>query len=98
MAIDLRLALNTISDVVQNRPPALREFDQIYMKVGDLVIQAEFIARQFDDLNVIFIGDGDAISLSMMHMKHHGVITYGPQHIIILDFDERIVNDLAYES
>jgi len=27
--IDLRLAINAISDVVQNRPRALREFDQI---------------------------------------------------------------------
>ena len=63
MAIDFRKALNTISDVVQNRPIALREFDQIYMKVGDLVIQADLIARRFSGMNVISIGDGDAICL-----------------------------------
>jgi hypothetical protein len=33
--IDLRAAVNAISDVAQNRPPPLREFDQIYMKTGD---------------------------------------------------------------
>ena len=38
MALDLRAALNAVSDVVQNRPPPLREFDQIYMKVGDVVV------------------------------------------------------------
>jgi len=30
--IDLRAALNAVSDVVQNRPRPLRVFDQIYMK------------------------------------------------------------------
>lgn len=101
MAFDYRQALNTISDVVQNRPAPLREFDQIYMKVGDLVIQAEFIARRFDGLNVIFIGDGDAISLSMMHLKQKKVFTYAPEHILVLDFDERIVNSInhfAYDN
>ncbi len=101
MALDFRLALNTISDVVQNRPPPLREFDQIYMKVGDLVIQAEFIARKFDDLSVVFIGDGDAISLSVMHLKEKEVYSYGPQYIQVLDFDERVVNSInkfVYEN
>jgi hypothetical protein len=35
--IDLRAAINAVSDVVQNRPRPLREFDQIYMKTGDMV-------------------------------------------------------------
>lgn len=90
--IDYRRVLNTISDVVQNRPAPLREFDQIYMKVGDMVIQADFIARAFNGLNVVFIGDGDAISLSIMHLKQKEVFTSAPAHILLLDFDERIVN------
>jgi N4-bis(aminopropyl)spermidine synthase len=94
MAIDFRKALNTISDVVQNRPTPLREFDQIYMKVGDLVIQADFIARKFDKLNLVSIGDGDAICLSIMHLKQQEVFNYGPKHITVLDFDERIVNSI----
>ena len=101
MAMDFRQALNTISDVVLNRPPPLREFDQIYMKVGDLVIQAEFIARKLNDLDVIFIGDGDAISLSIMHLKQKGILEEAPRHILVLDFDERIVNSInhfAYEN
>lgn len=92
MSLDFRNALNTISDVVQNRPVPLREFDQIYMKVGDMVIQAEFIARTFQDCNVVFIGDGDAISLSIMHLRQKKVFDYAPSHILLLDFDERIVN------
>ncbi len=42
--VDLRAAINAISDVVQNRPRPLREFDQIYMKTGDMVLQSELVA------------------------------------------------------
>lgn len=96
MPIDLREAMNTISDVVQNRPAPLREFDQIYMKVGDLIIQADFIARKFDGLDTVFIGDGDAISLSIMHLKEKGVFANSPRHVTVLDFDERIVNSINH--
>ena len=41
--IDLKAAINAISDVVQNRPRPLRELDQIYMKSGDMVMQIEFV-------------------------------------------------------
>lgn len=94
MSFDFRAALNAISDVVQNRPIPLREFDQIYMKVGDMVIQTEFIARKFDGLDLVFVGDGDSISLSIIHLKKHGIFDYGPKSITVLDFDERIVNSI----
>lgn len=42
--IDLRKAINALSDVVQNRPRPIRQFDQIYMKTGDMVLQSEFVA------------------------------------------------------
>lgn len=96
MTFDFRKALNAISDVVQNRPTPIREFDQIYMKVGDLVIQADFIARKLNNLNIIFIGDGDAIGLSIMHLKQKGVFEVAPRQILVLDFDERIVNSINH--
>jgi predicted methyltransferase len=61
--IDLRKAISAVSDVVQNRPRPLREFDQIYMKTGDMVLQSEFVASWADDKRLAFIGDGDAISV-----------------------------------
>ncbi|ANB74925.1 hypothetical protein AYM40_20970 [Paraburkholderia phytofirmans OLGA172] len=94
MEFDLRNAINAISDVVQNRPPPLREFDQIYMKVADMVIQAEYVARVFNEKDVVFVGDGDGIALSAAHLKAQGVIGYGPSSITLLDFDERIVNSV----
>ena len=67
--IDLRSALNAISDVVQNRPRPLREFDQIYMKAGDMVLQSELVARWADGKLLVFIGDGDSISVCVAYLR-----------------------------
>lgn len=88
--IDLRAALNAVSDVVQNRPRPLREFDQIYMKAGDMVMQSEFVARWADGKRLAFIGDGDAISVCSAYLSHRGILSYGPSKVVVYDFDERI--------
>lgn len=88
--IDLKDAINAISDVVQNRPRPLREFDQIYMKAGDMVLQAELVARWADGKRLAFIGDGDAISICVAYMQSRGIFDYGPSNITVFDFDERI--------
>jgi len=92
--MDLRKALNAVSDVVANRPPAIREFDQIYMKHADLLIQSELISKWFADRDVVFIGDGDAIALCLTHLKDIGEFKNGPNKILVLDFDERVVNSV----
>jgi predicted methyltransferase len=89
--IDLKDAINAISDVVQNRPRPIREFDQIYMKVGDMVMQSEFVARWAENKRLAFIGDGDSISVCVAYLRHREIITYGPSKIMVFDFDERIV-------
>jgi predicted methyltransferase len=88
--IDLRSAINAISDVVQNRPRPLRNFDQIYMKAGDMVLQSEFVAKWADDKRLAFIGDGDAISVCVAYLQKREIITYGPSEIVVFDFDERV--------
>src|SRR5208282_2788893 len=90
--IDLRSAINAISDVIQNRPRPLREFDQIYMKAGDMVLQSELVANWSSGRNLAFMGDGDAISVCVAYLHHRAILDYGPTHITVLDFDERIVN------
>jgi predicted methyltransferase len=92
---DLKAALNAISDVVQNRPLPLREFDQIYMKVGDMVEQASFIADRFQNLDVVFIGDGDSIALSVIHLWKSNIFPHAPRRIRVLDFDQRIVKAIT---
>lgn len=89
--IDLKEAINAISDVVQNRPRPIREFDQIYMKTGDMVMQSEFVASWAKDKRLAFIGDGDAISVCVAYLQNREIIDYGPSKITVFDFDERIV-------
>jgi predicted methyltransferase len=89
--IDLRKAINAVSDVVQNRPRPLRVFDQIYMKSGDMVLQSEIVADWADGRRLVFIGDGDAISVCVAYLRARDVLNFGPSHITVLDFDERMV-------
>jgi predicted methyltransferase len=90
--IDLRKAMNAVSDVVQNRPQPIRQFDQIYMKSGDMVMQTEFVARWASGKRLCFVGDGDAISVCVAYLNSLGIIGYGPEEVMVLDFDQRIVN------
>lgn len=88
--VDLRAAINAISDVVQNRPRPLRELDQIYMKTGDMVLQSELVARWAEGKRLTFIGDGDAISVCVAYLHKRGILSYGPASITVYDFDERV--------
>ena len=89
--LDLRRAINAVSDVIQNRPQPLREFDQIYMKAGDMVLQTSLIAQRFAGRKLLFMGDGDSISLCLAYLMKRGVLETGPESILVLDFDERMV-------
>jgi predicted methyltransferase len=89
--VDLRKAINAVSDVVQNRPRPLRVFDQIHMKTGDMVLQSEMIADWADRKRLAFIGDGDAISVCVAYLKKRELLNFGPSHISVFDFDERTV-------
>ncbi|MBT2117792.1 bis-aminopropyl spermidine synthase family protein [Dyella sp. LX-66] len=89
--IDLKKAINAVSDVVQNRPRPLRIFDQIYMKTGDMVMQSELVSRWAAGKRLAFIGDGDAIGVCVALLKHRGILDSGPTEIKVFDFDERIV-------
>ena len=89
--VDLRKAINAVSDVVQNRPRGIRVFDQIHMKTGDMVLQSEIVADWADGKRLAFIGDGDAISVCVAYLRARDVLNFGPSHITVFDFDERTV-------
>lgn len=86
--------LNALSDVIHNRPGPLRVFDQIYMKAGDFLLQTQHVSRHLADRRVIFIGDGDAVGLCLVHLHVQGVLEHGPVSVHVLDFDQRIVNSV----
>lgn len=89
--VDLKAAINAVSDVIANRPRPLREFDQIHMKAGDMVMQSEFVARWSDGKRLAFIGDGDAISVCVAYLHARGIVGHGPARVTVFDFDERVV-------
>lgn len=90
--IDMLDAINKVSDVVQNRPRPLRDFDQIYMKTGDMVRQSAVVGAWANDKRLAFLGDGDAVSVCVAYLHKRGVFDVGPSKITVFDFDERIVN------
>jgi predicted methyltransferase len=96
MSIDFRKCLYALSDVIINRPPPLRAFDQIYMKIPDMLLQAELLSRWFSKKRIIFIGDGDAIALTLVHLTHLDLLHGSPERVVVLDFDERVVNSVNY--
>jgi len=65
------------------------------MKIGDLALQAAFVAQRLDGKDVVFIGDGDGICLSIAHLKGQDVMEYGPRTMEVVDFDERIVKSIT---
>jgi predicted methyltransferase len=93
-SINFRDCLYALSDVIINRPKPLRVFDQIYMKLPDMLLQAELISRWFDKKQALFVGDGDAIGLSLMHLASQHLLHGSPEHITVLDFDERVINSV----
>lgn len=96
MGIDFRACLYALSDVIMNRPPPLRLFDQIYMKLPDMLLQTELIGRWYKGKKVVFIGDGDAIALSFVHLSQKKLLPDVPEHVTVLDFDERVVNSVNH--
>lgn len=93
--IDLKAAINAVSDVVQNRPRPLREFDQIYMKTGDMVMQSELVSRWANGKRLAFIGDGDSIGSCVALLKARGIFEEGPSQVTVFDFDERICHSIS---
>lgn len=94
MSFDPIDSLNHISEVITNRPKPIREFDQIYMRGGDMLLQAEHVSKLFQDKKILFIGDGDSIGLCLVYLHSRRIIERGPKHVHVLDFDERIVNSI----
>jgi len=94
--MDLRKSINYISDIVANRPLPIRELDQIYMKHADMLLQIEHISKWISKSNIIFIGDGDAIALGLAYLQKNLEIHSSIQSILVVDFDERIVNSINF--
>lgn len=76
--------------VYDNRPEPLREYDQIYMRPRYMYAQTKLMASELANKKVVFMGDGDSMSLMFGLFVSEGEIQ-APEHMLVLDFDERIL-------
>jgi predicted methyltransferase len=66
------------------------------MKTADMLLQTEHVGRYFNNKRVIFIGDGDAIGLCLVHLHNQHKLEQGPKSVHVLDFDERVVLSIQH--
>lgn len=86
--------LVSIADrVAYSRPPALREFDQIYMMSGDMLTQVELVKEYIEGRRIVFLGDGDGMSMLFGLLARRGYLE-PPEVMRVLDFDKRIVENI----
>ena len=86
------LEYDLLAEVTQHpsRPRPNREIDQIFMKPGSQLNQVKLIAPFIADKEVVFVGDGDCMALSIGYLAEQQVIK-GPTYMRVYDFDRRIV-------
>lgn len=76
-----------------SRPKPLRQYDQIYMLPGSQLSQAKLISDYLRHKEVVLLGDGDCMSLVLAYLgKKEKDLLEPPIHMLVLDFDERILN------
>jgi len=80
-------ALALFREIATNRPIAKAEFDQWYMLPEHALHRAGFMNSRGDLLNkrILIIGDDDLLGLAL-------ALTNLPSEVVVLDFDERIIN------
>ena len=79
--------LELVQEVSSLRPPPNRAIDQIYMKPICMLWQVKLIASYLNNKDLIFMGDGDHISVL------YGIYAK-PKSITVLDVDSRIVKSV----
>lgn len=84
--------VSLVDIVAYRRPSANRLFDQIYMMTGDMLTQVDIMQDYLATKNVVFLGDGDGMSMLFGLFATKGIIN-SPKSLSVLDFDERIVNN-----
>ena len=83
--------VSLVDIVAYRRPAANRLFDQIYMMTGDMLTQVDVMQDYLTRKKVVFLGDGDSMSLLFGLFAVKEIIS-SPRSMTILDFDERIIN------
>jgi predicted methyltransferase len=79
-----------IAIIERSRPKALRTYDQIPMRSGDLLRQVKLVAPYLAGKRVAFMGDYDSTSLLIgLLAKQKSILS--PAYMLLLDFDDRLL-------
>ena len=84
---------NTITKIkttLKNRPIPIWQFDQVHMFENDCLLHAKEILPTIRNKKLIFIGDSDCISLTLLLLLEEGS-KFLPKQITVLDFDLRLL-------
>jgi predicted methyltransferase len=79
--------------VAMARPQALRQYDQIWMRAPALIRQTLLIAPYLAGKRIVFLGDGDCMSLMLGIFGTYSLIV-PPEHMTVLDFDKRLIKQI----
>ena len=71
--IDKKL-VELVDIVANSRPLANREYDQIYMFTVDMIIQAELMSDYIKNKKIVFVGDGDGMSMLFELLMQNSII------------------------
>lgn len=77
---------------LQGRPEPNRAYDQIYMDESSSEAQVRTFASYLEGKNVVFLGDGDCMSIFFARFARSSGGRFASQSICVLDFDERITS------
>jgi len=83
--------LEMVQEISYLRPKPNRAIDQIYMKPICMLVQIKLISSYLNDKDILFMGDGD-------HMSILCGIYSRPKSMTVLDIDSRIIKSIKKAS
>ena len=84
--------------VVHDRPKGNKKYDQVYMNAEDMWHQIKIMEKYIADKDIVFLGDGDGISILIALLIKNKRIKTRVKSITVLDFDERILKNYSQLS
>lgn len=60
------LLAQSVQQILQLRPRAIREYDQIHMRAADLILNLVLLSDLGLDKHIVFMGDSDAVTLCLV--------------------------------
>ncbi len=79
-----------LHELMEGRPRPLRVYDQIHMRLEDLATHIRSVAPDFEDKDVLVMGDSDGFVLGLLCAGRLGIVP-APRRVFLCDFDRRVL-------